>query len=184
MRIGDVAKAAVAGAAAVWVMDRFDWLAFSHEDRQARQRTEAVRPGPGLDPAHALAAKLGSSVGLGFSATHPHRHPAGLAVHYAVPIALTYIYLVSRRRIPSMGAGNGSAYGATCFVLLDQVVNPLLGFAASPRCYPWQRHARELVSHCIYGFIADVALGWLDCGCKRFGRANDVRAEQVVVNST
>lgn len=169
MRLSDVSKAAVAGAAAVWVMDRFDWFAFNHEDRCARQRTEAVRPSLGLDPAHALAAKLGQLANLPLSPAPPHRHPAGLVVHYAVPIALTYVYLVLRRSAPAIRAGGGSLYGAACFLLLDQVVNPALGLAADPRRYPWQRHARELATHTIYGLVAETVLNRLDSAYKMPG---------------
>lgn len=158
----DTLKAAVAGAVAVWVMDRFDWFVFDHEDRHARQRTESVRPGLELDPAHALAAKLGRAVGLKLSLMPPHRHPAGLVVHYAVPIALTYLYLVSRRRAPAIRVGGGSLFGVGCFLLLDQVINPALGLAADPRRYPWQRNVRELASHSIYGLVADTVLDRLD----------------------
>lgn len=40
-------RSAAAGAVAVWVMDRFDWFVFDHEDPQARQHAEpgfAARP--------------------------------------------------------------------------------------------------------------------------------------------
>jgi hypothetical protein len=56
-------KGAVAGVAAGWIMDRFDWFAFDHEDPKARRRTENVRPG-GMDPAPALADKAAAAIFL------------------------------------------------------------------------------------------------------------------------
>lgn len=143
-------KVATAGTAAVWVMDRFDWFAFEHEDRQARQRTEAVRPG-GMDPAHALAAKAATTAGTDLKLAPAHQHPAGLAVHYLVPILLTGLYELLRRRFPAAGFGGGALYGASTFLVIDEIFSPSLGLAASPARYPWQRHVRELSAHVVYG---------------------------------
>jgi hypothetical protein len=54
----DVAIGALAGAAAVWVMNRVDWFndRRGFDDKQTRRRTRQARP-EGLDPAHVLAAK-------------------------------------------------------------------------------------------------------------------------------
>lgn len=150
-------NAAIAGAAAVWIMDRLDWFAFAHEDRHARRRTEAVRPN-GMDPAHALAEKAAEATGTSLTPAPPHQHPAGLAVHYAIPIGLTALYDVLRHRFPSVAKGSGALYGMGVFLLLDEVVNPALGLAARPDRYPWQRHARELTAHLIYGVVSNAVL--------------------------
>jgi hypothetical protein len=61
--LADAVIGAVAGAAAVWVMDRVDWFNFLHVvDPEARRQTQAVRPG-GMDPAHVAADKLAQAVG-------------------------------------------------------------------------------------------------------------------------
>jgi uncharacterized membrane protein YagU involved in acid resistance len=150
-------KAAAAGVVAVWVMDRFDWLAFAHENPRARQRTEMVRPG-GMDPAHALADQVAGIIGMRLGAAAPHRHPAGLLVHYAVPMGLAILYRALKQRMPIIGKGAGTLYGAGTFLLLDEVMNPLLGLAASPAKYPWQRHAREMTAHVIYGAVTHAVL--------------------------
>jgi hypothetical protein len=152
--VADVLKAALAGAAAVWMMDRFDWFAFNHEDSEARRRTERVRPG-GMDPAHALVAKVAHAAGTHLGPAPAHQQPAGLAVHYAVPIGLAWLYQVLQRRWPPIRTGRGALYGASTFLVLDQLVNPMLGLAAHPRRYPWQRNARELAAHMIYGATVD-----------------------------
>jgi hypothetical protein len=82
-------KTVLAGAVAVWIMDRFDWFVFNHEDKGARKRTEQVKPG-GMDPAHALAAKAAHALSKQLDPAAPHQHPAGLAVHYAVPVGLAW----------------------------------------------------------------------------------------------
>jgi hypothetical protein len=153
----ELAGAAIAGAAAVWIMDRFDWFAFDHESPHARRRTEAVRP-DGMDPAHALAERAAKAAGTKLKPAPPHQHPAGLAVHYAVPIGLALLYDLLRHRFPSVAKGGGALYGMGIFVLLDEVINPMLSLAARPDRYPWQRHARELNTHLIYGVVINSLL--------------------------
>lgn len=151
-------RSAAAGAVAVWVMDRFDWFVFEHEDPQARRQTESVRPG-GMDPAHALAAKAAAAAGIPLKPAPPHQHPAGLAVHYAVPMALAILYDGLKPRLPLRASARGALYGAGTFLILDEIVNPLLGLAARPDRYPWQRHARELATHMTYGVAMDTVMG-------------------------
>lgn len=147
-------RSAAAGAVAVWVMDRFDWFVFEREDSQARRQTESVRPG-GMDPAHALAAKAAAAAGISLKPAPPHQHPAGLALHYVVPMGLAVLYNVMKSRLPLGGSAKGALYGAGTFLLLDEFVNPLLGLAARPDRYPWQRHIRELATHMLYGAVTD-----------------------------
>lgn len=160
-KLRTVLGAAFAATVAVWVMDRFDWFVFDHEDPRARRRTESVRPG-GMDPAHALASKLAHAVGSKLGPAPPHRHPAGLAVHYAVPIGIALLYRLLRRSHPAVSRGGGAIYGAATFLILDEVINPVLGLAAAPADYPWQRHGRELAAHVIYGMVTHTVLNVLD----------------------
>jgi uncharacterized membrane protein YagU involved in acid resistance len=142
-------------------MDRLDWFIFEHEDPRARRRTESVRPG-GMDPAEALAGKLAHAVGTELGRAPPHRQPAGLVIHYAVPIGLTLLYRTLRKRSRGVSLGGGALFGATTFLLLDEVINPMLGLAAAPSAYPWQRHVRELTGHVVYGMLAHAVLKRLD----------------------
>lgn len=151
---------ALVGAAAVWVMDRFDWFAFNHVDERARRRTEASRPN-GMDPAHALAAKAAHAIGTNLGSAPAHQHPAGLLVHYAVPMGLAVLYDVLKQRLPAVGKGGGMLYGAAVFIILDEIINPALGLAASPKRYPWQRHVREMTAHMIYAFTVNKLLNLL-----------------------
>lgn len=142
-------------------MDRCDWFAFDHEDPDARLLTEAVRPN-GMDPAHVLADKAAALLGTRLKPAPAHQHPAGLAVHYAVPIGLAILYASLKRRFPIVGKGKGSLFGAATFVLLDEVINPMIGLAAAPNRYPWQRHARELSAHIIFGLVTHTLTQALD----------------------
>ena len=60
------------------------------------------------------------------------------------------------------GPGGGSLYGRGLFLVNDELLAPALGLAAGPLQYPWQAHARGLVSHLVLGAATDAALEVLD----------------------
>jgi hypothetical protein len=150
----DIAKGVAAGAVATFVLDRVDWFLYGLEPEASRHRTWQVRP-EHKDPAHVIASRVGRAVGAGPVA---QGHPAGLAVHYAIGIAPAAVYGAMRGRVPGIDAGRGLGFGFAMFVLEDEVVNPALGVAAPPQRYPWQPHARGLISHLVYGLVADWVL--------------------------
>lgn len=150
----DLLRGAVAGSIATFALDRVDWFLYGQEPESSRRRTWAVRPDH-KDPAHVIASRASGAFG---SDPLPQGHPAGLAVHYAIGIAPAALYGVLRHRVPVVGAGRGLAFGFAMFVLEDEVANPLLGVAAPPQEYPWQPHARGLVSHLVYGVVTDLVL--------------------------
>jgi hypothetical protein len=154
----DLVKGAAAGAAAVWIMDRLDWLMVEHGDQRAWEETQAVRPNH-QDPAHNMAGMAAEAVGL---EPPGQPHPAGIAVHYAVGMAPAALYAATRRHLPGGVVSRGLAYGLAMFVIEDEVLNPALGVAAPPQKYPWQAHARGLVSHLVLGLVTEAALAASD----------------------
>lgn len=157
--LGTLLKGAVAGAAAVWVMDRVDWAMFDSESSRTRAETRRVRPG-GMDPAHVLANRVARAMGTELSPRQPH--PAGVATHYAIGIAPAALYAVMRNRAPAVAAGGGALFGLGLSVVEDEGLNALLGLAAPPRDYPWQDHARGLVAHLVFGAVLEGALRAID----------------------
>ena len=146
---------ALAGAAAVWVMDRVDWFTYRHgiDTEETRRQTEAARPG-GMDPAHVAAAK-GARL-LGLRPPEPmQENPAGLAVHYAIGIAPAMLYAAVRREAPVVAAGHGTLLGLAMSLLEDELANPLLGLSAPQHRYPWTAHARGLIAHLVYGAVTE-----------------------------
>ena len=75
-----------------------------------------------------------------------------------IGIAPAAVYAAMRGRVPGIDAGRGLGFGFAMFVLEDEVVNPALGVAAPPQRYPWQPHAQGLISHLVYGLVADWVL--------------------------
>lgn len=150
--VADLLIGAVAGAAAVWVMDRVDWFNFRHVDSQARARTESVRPG-GMDPAHVMVANVADAAGMELS---PEKHHAlGQLVHYSLGTAPGALYGALRGRYPAISKGRGLLFGFGLFLIQDEGMNALLGLSAKPKAYPWQAHARGLVAHLVYGLATD-----------------------------
>ena len=155
MSTRDVALGLAAGALGVWAMDRLDWALWDRQPEAVRRRIEDVRPG-GLDPAHVLAHRTASALGKHLTPAQPH--PAGVAVHYAVGALPAVVYALLRRRVPAVAAGGGLLYGLGAFLLEDELAGPALGLAAPPQSYPWQAHARGLLSHLLYGAVTEAAL--------------------------
>jgi hypothetical protein len=154
----DLLKGTIAGAAGVWVMDRVDWWMVEHGDRAAWRRTQAVRPNR-KDPAHNMAGSVARMVG---AEPPPQPHPIGIATHYAVGMAPAIAYAAARRHLPGGPLGRGLLLGLGLFLIEDEIINPLIGAAAPPRRYPWQAHARGLVSHLVLGVVVEGILSALD----------------------
>ncbi|WP_090588324.1 DUF1440 domain-containing protein [Arthrobacter subterraneus] len=152
----DLAMGAVAGAIGVWVMDRVGWSMYRREDPTAFQREHEARS-ERRDVAHAAVKKAADLTG----APLPTREPsgAGIAVHYALGILPGALYAAARRKYPALTAGHGTLYGFGLFVLMDEITAPALGLASGPAKYPWQAHARGLVSHLVLGIVTETVLG-------------------------
>ena len=155
----DLLKGAVAGAVAVWAMDRLGWALWDREDPRALERERAARV-EGMDPAHVVANRVADALGRPLRPRQPH--PAGVAVHYAIGMGPAMAYAALRRRSPALRAGGGLAYGLGLFLAVDEGVVPALGLASGPAAYPWQAHARGLVTHLALGVVTDATLDALD----------------------
>jgi len=155
----DALVGAMAGAAAVWVMDRVDWFNFRHEDPEARARTQAVRP-RGLTPAPLLADKIAK--GLGLDLQPANDSAAGKAVHYAIGIMPGALYGALRHKVPGLDAGRGALFGTGLFLIQDEGLNAVVGLSAKPQDYPWQAHARGFAAHIVYGLVLDTTIRLAD----------------------
>lgn len=157
--LADWMKGLIAGAAGVWAMDRIGWYLWNRESPEKLQREFAARP-DGLDPAHVVANRVADAVGRPLSPKQPH--PAGVAVHYGIGMGPAMGYAALRRDVPRIAAGRGLLYGLGLFILVDEVMAPAAGLAGGPGEYPWQAHARGLVSHLVLGVVTDAVLDVLD----------------------
>lgn len=153
------AKAAAAGAAGVWAMDRLGWSLYRREDPDDVQQEVRARV-HGQDVAHAMAAKLAKLAGAKRAPDQPNS--AELVIHYALGVVPAIGYAQLRHRAPAVAAAHGAPYGFALFALNDEVIAPAIGVASGPRGYPWQAHARGLVSHLALGVVTEVVLDAVD----------------------
>lgn len=159
---GPVSKAlmgAAAGAVGTWALDRADWMMWNNESQEARLRTNAVRPF-GEPPAHVLVTKAERA--LGIEPTPEQHELAGAAVHYGIGIGPAVAYAVVRDKLPGPGPVRGLLFGFGLFLLQDEAVNAATLVGARPDRYPWQAHARGLVSHLVYGLVTEMVLNGMD----------------------
>src|SRR3954447_2144511 len=150
----DLLAGALAGAAAVWVMDRVDWFNYRRglDDERTRRQTRRARP-RGMDPAHVLAAQTTEAAGVAMSTRQ--LHTAGLAVHYGLGAVPGALYGALRGRVAYVDAGRGSLFGLGLFLTKDEALNPISGLSGRPQDYPWTAHARGFIAHLVYGVVTD-----------------------------
>ena len=151
----DLLMGAVAGAAAIWAMNRLDWFLVGQEPERVRRQTRDARPG-GLDPAHVVADRAARLMGTRLSPAQPH--PAGIAIYYGFGVLMGAAYAALRRRLDWVGAGRGVAFGLAMFLLKDEGLNTLLGTGGPPARYPWHAHARGAAADATFGLVADTVL--------------------------
>lgn len=175
-KLTDALIGAAAGAVGVWVLDRLDWFFWSRETPETRRQTTAVRPG-GEPPAHVVATQLERLVGADTSQSaevadkiehldteglRGDRHyVAGAIVHYGIGIGPAALYSIIQDKLPLPGPARGALYGLTLFITQDEGMNALTGLGAKPRQYPWQAHARGLITHLAYGIVTDGAISMM-----------------------
>lgn len=154
----------VAGTIGTWALDRIDWLMWEREGQASRERTVSVRP-QGEPPAGVAASKLEEMLGLEPS---EERHAAtGQAIHFAIGIAPAVAYAFARDKLPGRGVARGLMFGASAFLLQDELMNTMSGLGAKPKDYPWQAHARGLIAHLLYGVVTELTLDAIDRSGKR-----------------
>ncbi|MBW3631130.1 MAG: DUF1440 domain-containing protein [Gemmatimonadetes bacterium] len=153
----DLAKGALAGAVAWWVMDQVLIFLYDHEDPAVRRRETCARRGI---PALEVIAERGAAA-AGIRLTEREREMAGTALQWTVGVGMGAVYGALRGRLPAARAGRGLGYGAVASLLVDEGLIPLFGLAPGPEAFPWQTHARGFVGHLVYGAVAEAVLSRL-----------------------
>ncbi len=143
----DVLAGALAGAAAVWLIDKMDW-SLNHTGSAGKDGAKS------MDPAHAIAAKAADKVGADIGDRHDN--PVGHTVHYGVGIGIGALYGLLRGMAPAVATGRGALYGLGTFLLADEIGAPALGLTESPLKYAAGDHARGALSHTVFGIFTDL----------------------------
>jgi len=159
----------VAGLVASWAMNRFQdvWVSFSSgsysrkddkssdRDRESSNSKTNQSEEETQDDATVKAASAISENLFNHKLTADEKKIAGSAVHYATGAASGLVYGVAAELAPEITGGVGLPYGAAFWLVVDEGLVPLLGFAKGPGEYPLSAHAYALASHLVFGATAD-----------------------------
>ncbi|MBW3560062.1 MAG: DUF1440 domain-containing protein [Proteobacteria bacterium] len=146
---------ALAGAAASWVMERFQeqWL--------LREGNAGETPGNmgalGTEPATIKAADAVAQAVTGAPVPAQQRELAGEAMHYATGAGVGGVYGVLAEIAPGPTFGLGAVYGAAVALGVDELLVPALGLSKPARDVPPSQHAYNLASHLVYGLTLEGA---------------------------
>ncbi len=154
----DLAKGAIAGAVATWVMTKVTTAMYEREDKNARAREDEVRGG---QTAYGVAAEKTARLAH-VSLSDDTQQRAGTAIHWALGIGAGATYSVLRRRFDGSRKFAGLGFGTAFWLLLDEVAVPVLHLSPGPAAFPWQTHARGLAGHLSFGVVVDTTLRVLD----------------------
>ncbi|MCC9169062.1 DUF1440 domain-containing protein [Pontibacter harenae] len=152
-------KGAIAGAVGVWLMDRFTWHWYGHEDTGALVQERVAQKGGRYAP-NAAGKHLTDALNLALP--QKRQYTVGRSVHYFMGMAPGVLYALGRYRMEGLGCLRGPLYGFGLFIVFDEVIVPALGYASGPFAYPWQAHARGFFAHLILGTATDTVIGLLD----------------------
>ena len=159
----------VAGLVASWAMNRFQdvWVSFSagndsgkddkssDHDRESSNLKTNQSEEETPDDATVKAASVISENLFNHKLSPDEKKFAGPAVHYATGAAGGLVYAVAAELVPEITKGAGLPYGAAFWLVVDEGLVPVLGFAKGPGEYPLSAHAYALASHLVFGATAE-----------------------------
>ena len=152
----DIFKGLIAGVAggllASFLMEQFQaaWSAAA----------EAIVPrkkkgGRKSDPATVKAANLVAEKITGRKLPPDYKALGGEAVHYGMGASSAAVYGLLAEVAPVVTIGDGAAFGASLWLLADELGVPAAGLSKSAREIPITTHLYALASHLVYGWITE-----------------------------
>lgn len=155
--VRDAAVAAAAGLVASKVMSPATSKLYEFQTEEAKKQEQDASYGVAYNVA---ARKTAEAVGVDLGDEQVTK--AGTALHYLLGVGWAPAYMWLRRSRGWSPWGAGMAAGASMYVLVDEVANPLLKFTPPPREYPLVTHLRGLAGHFVYGMALAVTVetGW------------------------
>ena len=110
---------------------------------------------PQTEPSTYKAADVVARATTGHAVPESKKPAAGAAVHYAFGGAVGAIYGAAAARNPDVTSGWGLPFGASVWLIADDVGMPALGLAAPPSAHPAKDHATTLASHLVFGAVTE-----------------------------
>jgi uncharacterized membrane protein YagU involved in acid resistance len=106
---------------------------------------------PQSEPSTYVAADAIARATTGRTVPPEDKPAAGAVIHYAFGGAVGAIYGAAATRTPDITAWGGVPFGATFWLIADEMGMPATGLSKPPSEYPLKDHATSLTSHMIYG---------------------------------
>jgi putative membrane protein len=105
-------------------------------------------------PTYKAADVLSRSVS-GEPVSRENKPVAASAIHYAFGGAVGAIYGAATVENPDIAAWGGVPFGASVWLIADEMGMPLVGLAKPPSDHPLQDHAATFASHLVYGVTTE-----------------------------
>lgn len=152
---------AAAGLVAAWAMNQFQsaWSKASEQLQSGGQENQSQNA-QGQDQEEKedatmkAAGKLAQAT-LGRNLSKQEKKKAGPVVHYLFGTFAGAVYGLVGEYLPPARVGFGTAFGATLFLLADELAVPALGLSGSATEAPLSSHLYGLFSHLVYGASAE-----------------------------
>jgi len=110
---------------------------------------------PQSEPSTYRAADAIATATTGHPVPASRKPMAGAAVHYAFGAAVGAIYGAAAARNPDITSGAGLPFGASVWLIADELGMPALGLAPPPTAHPAEDHAATLASHLLFGALTE-----------------------------
>lgn len=148
----------IGGLAGAFVMERFQRALgrISHDLGGAPGGGGQQYRQPQSEPSTYVAADAVARGTTGRNLSPEDKPAAGAIIHYAFGGAVGAIYGAAAAGTPDITAWGGVPFGATFWLIADEMGMPAAGLAKPPSEYPLKDHATSLTSHVIYGATTEL----------------------------
>lgn len=148
--LADAVLGALSGFAASWVMEVAQTRVIAPAGSERARERERSSAQEGEEPATVRAAEAAVRLARR-SLDESQKRLGGEIVHYATGAAWGAIFGAVAPRLPAPMVAVGAGWGLVIWLLNDELLVPLIGWAKGPRAYPPSVHAKALASHVVYG---------------------------------
>jgi uncharacterized membrane protein YagU involved in acid resistance len=140
------------GLAASWVMNRFQAGLSALGRGGGGDENSSGQQG---DDATMKTASAISEAITGEALSRDGKKTGGPIVHYVFGSAIGALFGAVAEVTPATTRGAGLPFGATVWLVADEIGVPLAGLSQKPQDVPLSTHASALAAHLVYGATAD-----------------------------